>query len=126
MIVQWHRDQKTYMSRSFIGTIRTGETQNIKNWRTSLKVLNRTDIWDSAWAYLEAVAGAGKDLQAGVPVVERFEVEGKELAVVYGVIQRGITARGRVDGTYKFILCDAGEVLLLLAKEFRFKERLGA
>lgn len=126
MRIVWHKQTKTFLNRTFVGVIRTAETQNCRNWYTSLKVIKRLDIWDDAQRALETIVSTPKDVDANVPVVEKFEVEGKELAVVYGVISKGETARGRIAGEYRFVLCDAGEVLTVLSEAFRFKERLGA
>lgn len=125
MIVHWHPQQQTYMNASFIGTIRTGETRNARNWHMALKIQKCEHLWREALDNVDAIASKGADLVAGQPQTDYFDVEGKRLAVVYGVIQKGETPRGRVEGRYQFILCDADEVLSVLADVFKFKQRLG-
>jgi hypothetical protein len=124
MIIHWHGAKQTVMNRSFIGHVRTGETRNVKNWHMALKIQRRESLWTEALDNVDLVASGGKDLVAGQPQTDYFDVEEKKLAVVYGVIQKGETPQGRVSGEYKFILCDADEVLTVLSLEFRIKQRL--
>lgn len=124
MHIIWDAQSQFHLTPSFVGRIKTGQSQNVRNWYTALKLRKRLDIWGQAWTRLLDIATSGKDVQAGIPEVETFEVEGKQLAVVFGVMQKGITPGGRVEGAYKFVLCDQSEVLEVLGKEFKFKERL--
>lgn len=124
MIVKWHSDKKTHMNKSCLVTIRTGETQAIANWRTGLSAQNKLDQWDEAWEMIEQVCSAGKDLIANDPIVERFSVGDKQLAVVFGIISDQVSPRGRVFGEYRFVMCMADEVLLVLAKCFGIEKRL--
>lgn len=124
MIIHWHKGTQTYLNEHFVGRIRTGETRNIKNWHMALKIQRRDHLWTEALDNVDAIASSGKDIVAGQPQTDYFDVEEKKMAVVYGVIQKGETPRGRVEGEYRFILCDADEVLTVLSLEFRFKQRL--
>jgi hypothetical protein len=124
MIVKWHCDPVLHMNKTSLVKIYTGETQQVSNWQAALSAQGKVDTWQQAWGAIVAIATNGRDLVANQPEVDTFEVEGRKLACVYGVIQKGITPRGRVEGDYKFVFCAESEVLLVLAKVFNLQRRL--
>jgi hypothetical protein len=124
MIVKWHCEPVTHMNETSLVKLYTGETQQVSNWQAALSAQGKVDTWQQAWGSIVAIATNGKDLVANQPEVDVFEVEGRKLACVYGVIQKSITPRGRVYGDFKFVFCFESEVLLVLAKVFNFQRRL--
>lgn len=125
MRVKWHDDVTMHGNKTCIVRIYTGETQAIANWRTALGVQGKMDVWEDAEQWIYLLAGAGKDLTENVPEVERGVFDGREVAVVFGVNSNQVTPGGRVFGEYRFVMCMADEVLLVLAGVFGMKKRLG-
>lgn len=124
MKVLWDSDTTTHMNKTCIVKIRTGQTQAVANWRTALSATGRFDEWEEAWEIITGLAERGVDVQANDPMVEHFSVGEKQLAIVYGVLSREVSPRGRVIGEYRFVLCSSDEVLLVLAKVFDIEKRL--
>ena len=124
MRVKWHDDVTMHGNKTCIVRIYTGETQAIANWRTALQVQGQGEVWDDAQAWVYGLAESGKDLTENEPEVERGTFGGKEVACVFGVMSNEITPSGRVFGEYRFVMCMADEVLLVLAKVFGMEKRL--
>lgn len=124
MYIVWHRDTAVHGNKTCIVRIKTGETRAISNWRTALSVQGQGAVWDAAEGWVHKLAESGKDLTTNEPDVERGVFGGREVAVVFGVLSNEVTPSGRVFGEYRFVMCMADEVLLVLAKCFGMEKRL--
>ncbi len=125
--INWHGQHQTYMNRTFIGTIRTGQTQAISNWLTSLAITNRLHLRGELDDALDAAASKGEELQANIPECDVIELGGRQFAVVYGVKSKGVTPRGREHGEFLFVVCfadDPDERLLVTEELFQVSKRL--
>lgn len=116
--IAWDSIERREVSDTFEGSIRTGRSIGVKNWQARLSLHQCTDVSAAFDEALHKAAEGDKGLIADQPQWQMFAVEGKQFAVVYGVITERVDG-AKTYGTYKFVVVFADELKRTLMREFR-------
>lgn len=104
------------------GVVRTGKSVRVRNLRLILQTENNADALDLSLAdAIDTIRGMAGSLVIGVPELYAFEVAGRALTCVHGLV--AMKRKYVTDYEYRFVIGYSDEVFEILRTEFKMTER---
>lgn len=118
---------RQYMDSNFLMTVRTATTQMLENRLCAIAIFDpgrsariQKDIEKLAGQLaVEGVSGT-----FGVPEIMQVSFGDLDVVMAYGVVVKGETRRGRLEGDYWFVIMHADELELALDEVFKLEKVL--
>lgn len=120
-----HYDKQTTPLLSHIhritGVVRTGRSQRVRNLGTVLQLERNPDALDlHLGAAVDTIRTMAGGLEIGVPELYEFEVAGRELTCIHGIVE--IKRKFAVDYEYRFVVVYRDEVFRVMEREFKMTQ----
>lgn len=104
------------------GCTRTGKSTRVRNMITNLQREGNDSALDLKLTdAVNEIAGIAGRLEIGVPECHEFEIEGRELTCVHGLVERKF--KFAIEYEYRFVVVFRDEVFTTLRAEFGMTDR---
>lgn len=104
------------------GIVRTGKSVRVRNLKMVLQMERNADMLDLELAEaVNTIRGMAGALEIGVPELYEFEVAGRELTCIHGIV--AMKRKYATDYEYRFVIVCRDEVFAALRTEFKMTER---
>lgn len=104
------------------GIVKTGKSQAVRNLTTTMQLNKEAAAMELQLTQaVDEIRQFPRGLEVGVPELYDFEVNGRELTCVHGIVAKKL--KFAVQHEYKFVVVFRDEVMATLRNEFGMTER---